>query len=143
MPYTISTSHADMNLDDVHAMLAATYWSPRIKREIVAKAMANSVVVGAFNTATGRQVGYARVVTDRATFAWLCDVIVDEHHRGQGLSKRMLAALDAIPELQTLRRWCLATRDAHGVYAKIGYVPVAPGAWMERKSDPSVWQDPA
>lgn len=143
MPYTISTSHADMKLDDVHAMLAATYWSPRIKREIVAKAMANSVVVGAFDTATGRQVGYARVVTDRATFAWLCDVIVDERHRGHGLSKRMLAALDAIPELQKLRRWCLATRDAHGVYAKIGYVPVVPGAWMERKSAPGVWQDPA
>lgn len=141
MEYTISTNHADMKLDDVHAMLAATYWSPRIKREIVAKAMANSVVVGAFDAAIGRQVGYARVVTDRATFAWLCDVIVDEKHRGHGLSKRMLAALDAIPELQKLRRWCLATRDAHGVYAKIGYVPVAPGAWMERKTDPTAWQE--
>ena len=130
-----------MRLDDVHAMLAATYWSPRIKRDIVAQAMANSVVVGAFETATGRQVAYARVVTDSATFAWLCDVIVDEGHRGHRLSRRMLEALDQHPRLQSLRRWCLATRDAHGLYEKMGYVPVVPGAWMERKCDPSLWQD--
>jgi len=141
MPYRVSTDHGDMRLDDVHAMLAATYWSPRIQRDIVAKAMANSVVVGAFELAIGRQVAYARVVTDSATFAWLCDVIVNEDHRGHGLLRRMLEALDQHPRLQSLRRWCLATRDAHGLYAKMGYVPVVPGAWMERKSDPSVWQD--
>ena len=143
MLYRISTEHSDMRLDDVHAMLAATYWSPRIRREIVEKAMANSVVVGAFENATGRQVGYARVVTDSATFAWLCDVIVDEAHRGHGLSRRMLEAIERHPRLQSLRRWCLATRDAHGLYTKMGYGPVVPGAWMERKCDPSVWQDPA
>jgi GNAT superfamily N-acetyltransferase len=143
MPYNVSTDHSDMRLDDVHAMLAATYWSPRIKRDIVAKAMANSVVVGAFEASTGRQVSYARVVTDGATFAWLCDVIVHEEQRGHGLSRRMLEALEQHPRLQSLRRWCLATRDAHGLYEKMGYVPVVPGAWMERKCDPSVWQDPA
>jgi GNAT superfamily N-acetyltransferase len=141
MGYSISTDHSDMRLDDVHAMLAATYWSPRIKRDIVAKAMANSVVVGAFDAASGRQVAYARVVTDSATFAWLCDVIVHEEHRRYGLSRRMLEALDQHPRLQSLRRWCLATRDAHGLYEKMGYVPVVPGAWMERKCDPSVWQE--
>ena len=78
---------------------------------------------------------------DSATFAWLCDVIVDEGHRGHRLSRRMLEALDQHPRLQSLRRWCLATRDAHGLYEKMGYVPVVPGAWMERKCDPSLWQD--
>jgi GNAT superfamily N-acetyltransferase len=132
-----------MRLDDVHAMLAASYWSPRIRKDVVAKAMASSVVVGAFDDATGVQVAYARAVTDHATFAWLCDVIVHENHRGRGLSTRMLDALEAVESLRGLRRWCLATRDAHGVYAKRGYMPVTPGAWMERKTDPSVWQDPA
>lgn len=140
MPYTISTRHRDMQLDRVHALLAATYWSPRIRRDIVATAMANSLVAGAFD-ASGTQVAYARVVTDHATFAWLCDVIVDEHHRGHGLSRRMLEALHATAELAHIRRWCLATRDAHGLYEKLGYVPVKPGAWMERKGPESAWQD--
>lgn len=142
MTYTISIRHADMQLDRVHAMLAATYWSPRIRRDIVAKAMANSLVAGAFD-GSGTQVAYARVVTDHATFAWLCDVIVDEAHRGHGLSRRMLEELHAAPDLADIRRWCLATRDAHGLYEKIGYVPVKPGAWMERKGPQNAWQDPA
>jgi GNAT superfamily N-acetyltransferase len=143
MPYTIKLGPGSMRLDEVHAMLAASYWSPRIRKDLVAKAMGASVVVGAFDDATGTQVGYARVVTDHATFAWLCDVIVHEDHRDRGLATRMLDALDAVESLRGLRRWCLATRDAHGVYAKRGYVPVVPGAWMERKASPALWQDPA
>jgi GNAT superfamily N-acetyltransferase len=96
-----------MRLDEVHAMLAASYWSPSIRKDVVARAMASSVVVGAFDDATGAQVAYARVVTDYATFAWLCDVIVREDHRGRGLSTKMLDALEAVESLHGLRRWCL------------------------------------
>jgi GNAT superfamily N-acetyltransferase len=141
MNYTISTRREDMQLDKVHALLAASYWSPRIRREIVEKAMAASLVAGAFD-GCGNQVGYARVVTDHATFAWLCDVIVEQEHRGQGLSRRMLEALHATPSLGDIRRWCLATRDAHGLYEKLGYQPVKPGAWMELKGPVSAWQEP-
>ena len=142
MTYTISTLRTAMQPERVHEMLAAAYWSPQIRRDIVVRAMDNSLVAGAF-TPSGVQVGYARVVTDSATFAWLCDVIVEEPHRGRGLSRRMLDALHGLPQLAQLRRWCLATRDAHGLYASMGYVPVVPGAWMERKGPIEVWQDPS
>lgn len=142
--YSISTRHEDMQLERVHALLASSYWSPRIRRDVVSTAMANSLVVGAFlhrDDGTQAQVGFARVVTDYATFAWLCDVIVDEAHRGRGLSKCMLDSLFAVPSLGSLRRWCLATRDAHGLYRQYGFADVVPGAWLERKSEPSVWQE--
>jgi GNAT superfamily N-acetyltransferase len=142
MTYTIKLGPGSMRLDDVHAMLAASYWSPRIRKDLIARAIGASVVVGAFDDDSGSQVGYARVVTDHATFAWLCDVIVHEAHRGRGLATRMLDALDTVESLQGLRRWCLATRDAHAVYARRGFVPVTPGAWMERKAPPELWRDP-
>jgi GNAT superfamily N-acetyltransferase len=84
----------------------------------------------------------ARVVTDRATFAWLCDVVVDKQFRGKGLARRLLDALEREPSLQGVRRWCLATRDAHGLYAKHGYVPVPEGRWMERQGPKELWQEP-
>ena len=96
----------------------------------------------AIDEATGATVGVARVVTDRATFAWLCDVFVDERFRGQGLARRLLDALEREPSLQGVRRWCLATRDAHGLYAKHGYVPVPEGRWMERQGPKERWQEP-
>lgn len=138
--YEVSVDPARVQLDVVHCFLSTCYWSPGVKREIVARALANSLVVGAYLRDGGAQVGYARVVTDRATFAWICDVFVLEAHRGQGLSKRMLAAILEHPELQTLRRFALATRDAHGLYQQVGFVPVAPNNWLELRPPPSVWQ---
>ena len=132
--------NAEMDVDAVWGMLRRTYWSPDVRREIVEKGIANSIVVGAFD-GNGKQVAFARAVTDRATFAWLCDVIVHEEHRGNGLSKGMVSRLTEHPELQTLRRWVLGTRDAHGLYRKFGYVPVVPEQWMELKLDPRVWKE--
>jgi GNAT superfamily N-acetyltransferase len=107
---------------------------------VVERAISNSIVANAFDAATGQQIGFARAVTDRATFAWLCDVVVDERYRKQGIATAMVRSLLAHPDLQTLRRWCLATRDAHGVYAPLGFTPVDPGRWMELKLDPARWQ---
>ena len=94
-------------------------------REVVAEALRNSITAIAIDDATTAPVGIARVVTDRATFAWLCDVFVVEDYRGRGLASELIDTLERHPELQTLRRWCLITRDAHALYARRGYVPVA------------------
>jgi GNAT superfamily N-acetyltransferase len=135
--YTFDAARIDV--DEVWRLLRETYWSPGVRRDVVERAIANSMVVGALDTEAGRMVGFARAVTDRATFAWLCDVYVVEGWRGRGVATGMVRGLIAHPELQTLRRWCLATRDAHGVYARVGFVPVPPDRWMELKPDPSVW----
>ena len=141
MGYDVTMDAARMDVDAVWNLLRKTYWSPDIRREIVARGMANSIVCGGFERATGKQVSFARVVTDCATFAWLCDVIVDEQHRGNDLSTRMVETLLEHPDLKTLRRWCLGTRDAHGLYQRYGFVPVTPGQWMEKRLDPAVWKD--
>jgi GNAT superfamily N-acetyltransferase len=137
---TISLDPARQDLDAIHGTLAGTYWSPNIRREVVAEALRNSITAVALDDATGATVGLARVVTDRATFAWLCDVCVQEGRRGQGISRRMLEALERHPDLQTVRRWCLATRDAHGLYEKFGYLPVPAGRWMEKPCPKERWQ---
>lgn len=143
MSFTITFDPARHDLDAIHRVLAGTYWSPDVRREIVAEALRNSLTAVAIDEATGALAGLARVVTDRATFAYLCDVYVIEAHRGRGLAKRLIAELEAHPSLQTLRRWCLVTRDAHGLYEQLGYAPVAPGLWMEKLSPPSRWQTAA
>jgi len=140
--YEISFDPARVQLDRVHVALASSYWSPGIRREVLAKAIQHSLVVGAFARTTGEQVAFARVVTDVATFAWLCDVYVDEAHRGRGLSTRLVAMLVEHPELQTLRRWCLATRDAHGLYERFGFEPVPAERWMEKRLPAIAWSLP-
>lgn len=124
-----------VDFDRVHAWLEGTYWSPGIERDLVERgARYSSLVLSAL--VDGVQVGYARVVSDRARFAYLCDVYVDEAHRGKGIARQMVRyALDH-PEHQGLRRWMLATQDAHGVYAACGFEPLAsPERWMVR-NDP-------
>ena len=142
MRITISLDPARQDLDAIHRILAGTYWSTDIRRDVVAEALRNSIVAVAIDDATGATVGLARVVTDRATFAWLCDVFVDERYRGQGLSRRMLEELERHPSLATLRRWCLATRDAHGLYEKFGYRPVPADRWMEKQGPRFCLTDP-
>ena len=129
--FTLSTDPARIDVDAVHAFLTRTYWSPGIPRETVARGIANSLCFALYHQ--GRTIGLTRVITDRATFAYLCDVYVLEEFRGQGLSRWMLEVIHAHPELQGFRRWMLATRDAHGLYAKFGYAPLAnPSRWMDR-----------
>ena len=128
--YDISSDPARLDLDAIHAFLSQSYWSPGVPKDVVARAIANSVCCGVYRD--GAQVGFARMVTDRATFAYLSDVYVLEAHRGLGLSRRLVGQLLAHPELQGLRRVMLATRDAHGLYEKLGFKPLAaPARFME------------
>ncbi len=128
----ISTDPAEIEFERVHAFLRdESYWCRGLPRAVLEKAIAHSLCFSAF--AGGRQVGFARVVTDRATFAYLCDVFVFAEARGQGVSKAMMAAIDAHPDLQGLRRFILATADAHGLYAQHGFAPLTrPERFMER-----------
>ena len=128
----LSTALEDQQLDVIHAWLTNAYWSRGIGRDLVARAIAHSLCVGAF-AEDGRQVGFARLVTDRATFAYLCDVFVDEAARGQGVAGLMLAHLDGLPELAGLRRWLLVTRDAHDVYARHGWQTVTDPSWFMQR----------
>jgi len=128
--YEISTDPARLDVDAIHAFLTQSYWSPGIPRTTVARAIANSLCFGVFWQ--GQQVGFARMVTDKTTFAYLCDVYVLEAHRGHGVSKQLMEHVMQHPDLQGLRRMMLATRDAHGLYAQFGFTPLsAPDRIME------------
>ncbi|MET9302686.1 MULTISPECIES: GNAT family N-acetyltransferase [Micromonospora] len=130
--YEISTDPDRIDLDRVHDWLSTdAYWALGRERETVARAFAGSIGFGVYRPGDGRQVAVARVVTDGATFAWLCDVYVDPAERGGGLGTWLTGAVrDHLNELG-VRRILLATLDAHGVYAKIGFRPVAADRWME------------
>jgi GNAT superfamily N-acetyltransferase len=135
--WTVSTDPALVQLDVVHDWLAGSYWSPNIRRDVLATAFANSLVAGAY--ADGRQLGIARAVTDQATFAWLADVYVAEDARGRGIARALVRTLMADPRMATLRRWLLGTRDAHGVYRALGFSPVDPQIFMQHLPDPARW----
>ena len=120
--YEISTDPARLDVTAIHAYLTRSYWSPGIPIEIVERALRQSLCFGVYESAGGAQVGLARVVTDYATFAYLCDVYVLEEHRGVGLAKRMMRELMSHPALRGARRVMLATRDAHGLYAGFGFL---------------------
>jgi GNAT superfamily N-acetyltransferase len=138
----ISTDPADIDLDVVHGFLSRdAYWCPDIPRAVVARAVANSLCFSAL--LDGRQVGFARVVTDRATFGYLADVFVLPEVRGRGISKTIVAAVLAHPDLRSLRRFMLATADAHGLYAQNGFTGLAkPERFMERYR-PTAYLDPS
>jgi GNAT superfamily N-acetyltransferase len=138
--YEISADSARLNLIAIHAALTQTYWAQGIPFARVETLVRNSVCVGAY--LGSEQVGFARVVTDKATFAYLADVYVLAQHRGNRLSRRMLEMIFGLPELQGLRRMMLATRDAHGLYEKFGFKPLlAPLRFMERH-DPDAYAAP-
>lgn len=122
------------DLDIIHDFLSQTYWSPDIPRDTVARACAHSVCAIAHDE-NGALIGFARAISDHATFAWLADVFVLPAHRGKGIASDLVRALHAAPELQSLRRWLLATRDAHAVYAPFGFAPLsAPERMMELRN---------
>jgi GNAT superfamily N-acetyltransferase len=129
-PFTISTDPARVDLDLVTRFLATSYWAPGISRPVVERAVRGSLSFGIYEDT--RQVGFARVITDAATFAYLADVFVLESHRGRGLAKWLMKTILAHPDLQGLRRFALATRDAHGLYAQFGFTPLGhPDRHME------------
>jgi GNAT superfamily N-acetyltransferase len=128
--FVISTDPGRLDRAAIHAFLASSYWAGGIPREVVDRSIAGSLNFGLYDGP--RQVGFARIVTDRATFAYVCDVYVLPSHRGQGLARWLLDVVRAHPELRGLRRWMLLTRDAHPLYRKSGFeVPDDPGRIME------------
>jgi GNAT superfamily N-acetyltransferase len=129
--FLISTDRARLDLDVIHGFLTNCYWAKGIPREVVARSIEHSLCFGVYD-GSGAQVGFARVVSDFATVAYLGDVFILESHRGRGLSQWLMECIMQHPALQGLRRWILLTRDAHGLYEKFGFTPVkAPERYME------------
>ena len=129
--FTISTDPARLDLDAICDFLSRAYWAKGRPRERIERSLANSLAFGMYED--NKQIGLARVVTDFATFAWLCDVFIDEAYRGRDLGKWLMESILSHPELQGLRRWLLATRDAQGLYKQFGWTPLErPERWMQR-----------
>jgi GNAT superfamily N-acetyltransferase len=136
--FLISTDRARMDADVVYAFLTHCYWAEGIPREVVARSIGGSLCFGIYHGE--RQIGLARVISDRATYAYLGDVYVLEEFRGRGLGKWLMECVMKHPELQGLRRWSLLTRDAHGLYGQFGFKALAKAeGWMERH-DPDVYK---
>lgn len=137
-PFLVSTDPSRLDLPRIHRFLAEdSYWARGIPRDIVERAVAGSICFGVYDGEN--MVGFGRVVTDRATFAWVSDVIVEPAQRGRGAGKALMQAMTGCPALQGLRRWVLATADAHRLYERFGFRPLAsPERFMERW-DPNVY----
>jgi GNAT superfamily N-acetyltransferase len=143
--YTISTDNKRLDIRRIHDFVSnQSYWAKGRAIETVQRALDNSLNFGLYKN--NQLIGFARVVTDYATFAWIADVFVLSEHRGQGLSKWMMEVILSHRELQGFRRWVLATRDAHGLYARFGFIPLhRPERWMERpdlnmQESPDYWK---
>lgn len=136
--YLLSDDASLLDPDAVHAYLVRSYWAKHIPRDTVVRALAHSLCIGIY-TAEREQVGLVRVISDYATFAWLCDVYVLEPHRGRGLSKAAMHLLSTHPRVRNLRRQQLVTDSAHGLYAQFGFKPLDhPERHMEKR-DPDVY----
>jgi GNAT superfamily N-acetyltransferase len=130
--YLISTDTSMLDLEVVHGYLSRSYWAAGVPEDVVRRSIENSLCFGVYRGE--EQAGFARVVTDHATFAYLADVFVLEEHSGQGIGKWLVEVILSHPDLQGLRRWMLATRDAHDLYRRYAFTELArPGIFMERK----------
>ncbi len=132
--FTVSDERARLDLGVIHGYLRRSYWAQDIPLEVVERSLEHSVCFGLFRTGVGQseQIGFARVITDRATMGYLADVFVLEAWRGRGLAKFLMRCVQAHPDLQGLRRWMLATADAHGLYRQFGFAtPGDPRRLME------------
>ena len=138
--YTISTDKSRLDIGVIHGFLDASYWAAGRSVETIRRSIDNSLPFGIY---TGdQQVGFARVITDQATFAWIADVFVLDQHRGKGLSKWLMEVMLSHPELQGFRRWVLATKDAHELYRRFEFTELTrPERWMERH-DPNTQERP-
>ena len=144
--YTISTDNERLDLSVIHDFISnQSYWGQGRKIETVQRSLDHSVNFGIFRN--DQQIGFGRVVTDYATFAWVADVFIVEAHRGQGLSKWLMQSILSHPDLQGFRRWVLATKDAHELYRPFGFRELKrPERWMERpdpqmQESPDYWRD--
>lgn len=120
--FTISIEKEKLDIDLIHSFLNRTYWAEGISKEIISRSVEGSLCFGVFEN--DKQVGFARMITDKATFAYLADVFIIEEYRGRGLSKWLMAVIMSHPDLQGLRRMILATKDAHGLYKQFGFTPL-------------------
>ena len=137
----VTTDQARLDIETVHGFLTQSYWAQGVPREIVERSIRHSICFGAF--VADRQVGLARVISDRATYAYVADVFVLPSHRGRSIGKHLMACITSHPELQNLRLWTLFTRDAHGLYARHGFTPLArPEVFMEI-ARPGIYQGDA
>lgn len=139
--YTISTDNELLDVRVIHDFVSnQSYWGQGRKLEVVQRALDHSLNFGIYKDK--QQIGFGRVVTDYATFAWIADVFVLSDFRGQGLSKWMMEVMLGHPQLQGFRRWVLATKDAHNLYSRFGFIPLhRPERWMERP-DPTMQESP-
>lgn len=137
--YRVSSSREEVDFDVIHSYISNTYWAKGIPKETFKKALDNSLCFGVFSS-EGKQVGFARMITDLATFAYLADVFIDEAHRGKGLSKWLMQEVHDHPSLQGLRRMLLATRDAHGLYQQFGYTSLSSPATFMQKWQPDIYK---
>jgi GNAT superfamily N-acetyltransferase len=129
--FVISTDPARLDFEVICDFLTRAYWAQGRPREATERAYAHSLVFGLYDGS--RQIGVARVLSDRAVFAYLMDVFIHEDYRGRGLGKWLLESVMSHPDLKNVRRWMLATRDAHELYSRFGFHPIeAPALWMER-----------
>jgi N-acetylglutamate synthase-like GNAT family acetyltransferase len=137
--FTISTENNKLDIPCVHAYLSErSYWAQGIPVETVRASIEGSLCFGVYERE--KQIGFARVITDKATFAYLADVFIDEDYRGRGLSKWMMEMIMSHPELQGLRRWMLGTHDAHGLYAQYGFLPLDKPERVMQKIDPDIYR---
>ncbi|MFZ4712212.1 MAG: GNAT family N-acetyltransferase [Bacteriovoracaceae bacterium] len=130
--FLISTNQELLDLNQTHQMIAESYWATNIPKDIFERSVRNSLCFGLYDV--NMQIGFARVITDYATFAYLGDVFITSKYRGMGLSKWLMDSIMEHPDLQGLRRFCLGTKDAHGLYEKYGFESISnPKNWMEIK----------
>ena len=128
--FTISTDPSRLDVEAVVDMLQRAYWAQGRSRERTERALKNSLVFGIYDG--DKQIGLARIVSDYAVFAYLCDVFIHEEYRAQGIGKWLMQTIHSHPDLQGLRRWTLVTRDAHTLYSQFGWMPLDnPNGWME------------
>lgn len=138
--FTISTGSARLDRPAMREFLAASYWSPGIPQDVLDRALEGSLCFGLYEGR--RQIGFARAITDRATFAYVADVYVLEEYRGRGLALWLMQTVMEHPELQGLRRWMLLTRDAHALYRKVGFVDVARPERIMEIARPDIYMKP-
>jgi GNAT superfamily N-acetyltransferase len=136
--FTISTDPARLDRDMIYEFLANSYWAAEIPRGFVERSIAHSLSFGVYHG--DQQVGFARVISDRATFAYLADVFILEEFRGRGLSKWLMEAILEHPELQDLRRWLLATADAHGLYRQFGFTDLTDPSKFLTRGEPGLYR---
>ena len=138
--YRISTNQSDLDLDVIYSFISQSYWASGIPKQTLRKAISNSLCFGVYRD-SGEQVGFARMITDKATFAYLADVFILEESRGLGLSKWLMETIIIHPDLQGLRRMLLSTRDAHSLYSQYGFKAIENPESLMQILQPNIYQE--